>query len=343
MDARLVLFWIATLILAGCETAPKSAPPELPLAPSSTKLSLEPNVIELGEIAPGSNNSFTAKLTNNSVRSIKIDQPVSSCGCASVNIDSTDLDPGQTVKISGIITGSTRAGGLSQSVTINSASEAGVTVILKIRGNVSPRILVAPGDLILSTDLNRVGKANALLFNKSDAEVLLRRSEGTDSGIKVEIDKTRLVPGEHTTINLTTTAPEIQDRAGEVVIYTNHPIEERIVIPYSIKSKENVACQPSAIRFGVVGRKEIVNKLYRILLQGEVLSRIKFSHVEIPPVFQLLGQPESEREGRLAVTLGVKDDVFGVISGRVTFFFFTDEKANARLSVVVPVSGLIRD
>jgi len=78
-----------------------------------------PARVDVGDAVRGASGSFEFTVVNDRAnRTIHVAQVVSSCGCTSVTIDRTEIAPGQTATVSGVIEAPELATGASASVTL---------------------------------------------------------------------------------------------------------------------------------------------------------------------------------------------------------------------------------
>ena len=216
---------IATaLILVTCFAGVALAAPEL---------AVDQPVHDFGSVVQGKKVDHVFKFRNTGDAPLNVVRVRTSCGCTAANVTTKTLPPGGSSELKVTFDSSTFGGAISKLIYLETNDPQKPVANLTLKGNVAEEVVVTPRQLNFGAVKPTVSKEMVVtVSNQGSKTVKLTTVKSPLSQVAIKTGKTRLKPGETTTLTVTVT-PRSEDRflSGYLTITTDHPTREEIMIP----------------------------------------------------------------------------------------------------------------
>lgn len=286
---------------------------------------LEP-VVDAGQVPVGEEVGASFEIRNDGTAPLEITQVRPACGCTVAEYDEV-IPPGGTGRIRAMVDTTSILGPNAKGVTVFTNDAANPRIQLTIKSDVRPFLSVEPGYARFTSFVRHERDQTASqLLSASDFDGLeVLGVESPQAWIEVDYreaegdERTDEAAGRQWLIDVTLTrdAP-VGPVADQVLVRTNHPVQDTVEIPVSGFVRPVVAVTPSDLDFGRVDPEEeqqwgiLVRNFGSAPLQIEgVRSDVAGLQIQVEPIeegqrYKLLFTPTPDLgEGRFDGTVEV--------------------------------------
>lgn len=202
-------------------------------AHATPKIAADKQIFDFGSIPQGKKLTHAFIIRNAGDAPLTIEQVTTSCGCTAAASSQRTLPPGATSEIKATFDSTNFRGSVHKTVQVRSNDPKTPVYIFTLQGTVIEQIVVAP--LQLNAGTVKAGGRHELtitLENHGDKVLNINAVKSPSPQIQATIKKSRLKPGESTTIKVSI-SPRNEDRlvSGYLTISTDNPAKPEITVP----------------------------------------------------------------------------------------------------------------
>lgn len=196
-------------------------------------LAVDQPVHDFGTVVQGKKVDHIFKFRNKGDAPLNVVRVRTSCGCTAANVTTKTLLPGGNSELKVTFDSSTFGGNISKLIYLETNDPQKPVTTLTLKGSVAEEVVVTPRQLNFGTVKPTVSKEMVVtVSNQGGKAVKLTAVKSPLSQVTIKTGKTKLKPGETTTLAVTVT-PRSEDRflSGYLTITTDNPARKEIMIP----------------------------------------------------------------------------------------------------------------
>lgn len=222
----------------------------MPVTPES----LECSPVELGSVDLGAQQSATSLIRNLTSRTVRLSQPVTSCGCVMIEKGPDQLRPGEAAKLRFQYQAPSRPGKIDRQIVLAASDFPSVSWTIPIRGEVVASIWAEPAKIELETDLNGAAEIMVRVHHHGSASFNEIRSNSDEVQIDPLPDRNNVLPIKVRVVSTATNASQPRTAAIQFLTGSVNGPREVFSLPVSWKSASKIQCSPSTVTLKDYGR-----------------------------------------------------------------------------------------
>lgn len=184
---------------------------------------------DFGEIYKGNKVERKVMLKNIGTQALVIDRVQASCGCTATILEEKTIEPGKTASLSVGFDSKSFNGQVHKNVTVFSNDPAAPLKEVRFTAFVKEALTVSPPYIMFSFGkVDSTMTTGVTLKNLSDEKITILNLSTDLPGVKFDLKKKSLAPGEETQLAVTFTPTSLGYVNHDVVIKTSHPKQPEI-------------------------------------------------------------------------------------------------------------------
>ncbi|HUT24150.1 MAG TPA: DUF1573 domain-containing protein [Sumerlaeia bacterium] len=329
-----------------------SVPIEVQDAPKIVFDATEKN---LGAMEEGVVADFRFVVGNAGAKPLTIQRVESSCGCVQVQIEKSDLAPGEQTRIVGAFNSQNRPGKNTRAIAVHSNDPVQRKANLLLRAQVLRLVEVAPASALFREVAQRAGAGVKLRIESrleppleiKKIRVLNTRAVTASVVSRETVPLPENVAARSGEAPLTRIVLEVNVKkdeklgpfSGQLVLETNSEKRPQIGIPVSGRITGDLVVEPNVLRFGVLSPGDSVTKTCTVRsLTGQAFRIENVEAGDLPIAWKLAPAGESGSQ-TLQLTLTVPERPRGVYRGYLEIEVDHPTQQNLRVVAVATARG----
>jgi len=311
---------------------------------SARALEIIPEKAVLEPVFVGESRPFEIQLKNVSGESVEFRGVMAGCACLKVRIADPRVEPGETTVLTGTLRGRGRAGTFHDEllVVVAGAQEEGYKI--PTQWDVKRRVEVSAEAVTLRPDFASAaaGSASVVLRNASEQAIGLSDPKTLPTGIKAVLESHRLLPGQAATARFSADATFVTPGRFSVSFPSSHPSERAVEVQVEVEPVGAIRIVPAVVNWGVLPKRELLERTLDVSLQGELLRTCEFREVKLPAYLSSVREPKSPGPTIRAFAFRVNDAFAGGADIKAEIIIVYRHRPSGRsLNIQVPLSGFV--
>jgi hypothetical protein len=204
-----------------------------------------------------------------------------------LSIEKQSCEPRASIEISGSLRAMSKAMPFRHYVRIVDA-DSGQQHLLEITGRFEPTVKIVPEQMLLCPDAlaGESAQGKVIVANHGGQTVTIREPQSLPSGLRVQIDRAIVEPGQHTAIRIMAASSIVRRTTAELQFPSSHPTEPTIFLNVVVQPKNALEVVPPVIRLGVLNRRILQTMKVSISLEGQLLRSCQLRAIRVPEFLQ---------------------------------------------------------